>query len=139
MKIQTRLAVVVVALCATLSPALADPWLDNYADALKTAKEENKKVLVDFTGSDWCGWCIKIDKDVFSKPGFRTYAKKNLVLVKVDFPERKKLSEAVQKQNNELQKKYGVEGFPTLVLLDSDGKEIGRKVGYVEGGPQGVY
>jgi len=117
------------------SSIFAAEWLDNYDEALKLAKSENKKVLVNFTGSDWCGWCIKLDKETFQKPEFDTFAKENLVLLKIDFPQRKQLSDEVKKQNDALQGKYGVEGFPTLVLLDNDGKEVLRKVGYLPGGP----
>jgi protein disulfide-isomerase len=110
-------------------------WLTDLPAAQAKAKKENKHVLLDFTGSDWCGWCIKLNKEVFSKPEFAEYAKKNLVLVEVDFPQRKKLSAAQTKANNALQTKYDIEGFPTLVILDSEGKLAG-KMGYVPGGPK---
>ena len=98
-------------------------WQTDYKAALEQAAKTDRPVLLDFTGSDWCGWCIKLDKETFSQPEFKTFAEKNLVLVK--------------KQNEELQKKFGVDGFPTLVLLDSKGKEITRNVGYLAGGPKG--
>lgn len=75
-------------------------WLTDAAKAQAQAKAEKKLVLLDFTGSDWCGWCIKLNKEVFSKPEFAEYAKKNLVLVEVDFPRRKKLSPAQNKANH---------------------------------------
>src|SRR4029453_9987213 len=110
-------------------------WLTDAAKAQTQAKAEKKLVLLDFTGSDWCGWCIKLNKEVFSKPEFAEYAKKNLVLVEVDFPRRKKLSDALAKANGALQSKYDIEGYPTLVILDANGKLAG-KMGYVAGGPK---
>jgi protein disulfide-isomerase len=110
-------------------------WTDDYEKAVAQAKEEKKIVLVDFTGSDWCGWCIKLDKEVFAKPAFKTYAKEKLVLVEIDFPQGKKLPRKKEEANEALQQKYGVEGFPTVVVLDSEGKKIGE-LGYVKGGPE---
>ncbi len=110
-------------------------WGDNYEKALAQAKAENKAVLLDFTGSDWCGWCIKMVDETLSKKEFTDYAAKNLVLVEVDFPNKKKLSDETKKQNAELQTKFDAKGFPTFVLVDKDGKELGKQVGYVKGGP----
>ena len=87
MKNSRSLLASLLALAFTASAfAGGEGWSDNYAKALAQAKAEKKLVLVDFTGSDWCGWCIKLDKEVFSKPEFKTYAKENLVLVELDFP-----------------------------------------------------
>jgi protein disulfide-isomerase len=112
------------------------PWTTDLPKALEQAKAENKIVLLDFTGSDWCVWCIKFDDDVLSQPEFASYSKTNLVMVMLDFPNVKKQSEALKKSNQELQAKFKVDGFPTYVALTSDGKEIGRQVGYLAGGPQ---
>jgi thioredoxin-related protein len=112
------------------------PWATDLPKALEQAKTENKIVLLDFTGSDWCIWCMKFDNDVLSKPEFAAYAKTNLVMVMLDFPQAKKQSDALKKSNRELQKKFSVDGFPTYVVLNSDGKEIGRQVGYLAGGPE---
>jgi len=101
-------------------------WQTDLAKAQAQAKKENKLVMLDFTGSDWCGWCIKLHAEVFSKPEFEEYAKKNLVLVEVDFPRRKKLSEEQQKANNALQEKYKIQGYPTIIVLDEDGKQVGQ-------------
>jgi len=122
--------------CATLAVRAEElKWLTDAKKAQEQAKVEKKLVLLDFTGSDWCGWCIKLQKEVFSKPQFAEYAKKSLVLVEVDFPRRKKLSEEQQKANMALQEKYKIQGYPTIVVLDGDGKKIGE-LGYVEGGPK---
>ena len=110
-------------------------WSTNYEKALAQAKAENKAVLLDFTGSDWCGWCIKMVKDTLSQREFIDYAAKNLVLVEVDFPNKKEVPAETKKQNEELQKKFEVKGFPTFLLLDKEGKEIGRQRGYLAGGP----
>jgi protein disulfide-isomerase len=112
------------------------PWATDLPKVLEQAKAENKTVLLDFTGSDWCVWCIKFDDDVLSKPEFASYAKTNLVMVLLDFPNAKKQSESVKKTNKDLQEKFKVDGFPTYVALTPDGKEIGRQVGYLSGGPQ---
>ncbi len=108
-------------------------WHTDLAKAQALAKAEKKIVMVDFTGSDWCGYCIKLDKEVFSTPEFAAYAAKNLVLVTIDFPRKNPLPEAQAKANNALKAKYDVSGFPTLVLLNPDGKEVGRQVGYESG------
>src|SRR5213593_3012649 len=83
-------------------------WLTDLPKAQAQAKKENKLVMLDFTGSDWCGWCIKLNKEVFSKSEFAEYAKKNLVLVEVDFPRRKAQSADQKKANEALQGKYNV-------------------------------
>jgi protein disulfide-isomerase len=112
------------------------PWQTDLPKALEQAKTENKIALLDFTGSDWCGWCIRFDKEVFATSQFKEYADKNLVLVELDFPNNKPQSAELKKANAELKEKYKIEGYPTLVVLDKDGKELGRQVGYSEGGPK---
>ncbi|MBR4075578.1 MAG: thioredoxin family protein [Lentisphaeria bacterium] len=118
---------------AVIAKVKQGDWLENYAEALAAAKQLKRPVLIDFTGSDWCGWCIRLDREVFSQKAFIKYAKRDLVLLKLDFPQRKKLSEALQKQNRELAKKFGIRGFPTIVIVDAEGKEIAR-TGYQRGG-----
>ena len=110
-------------------------WLTDLPKAQEQAKAEKKLVMLDFTGSDWCGWCIKLNKEVFSQPEFSDYAKKNLVLVEVDFPRNKPQSEAQKKANTDLQAKYSVEGYPTIIVLDSNGKKVGE-LNYEPGGPK---
>jgi len=111
-------------------------WQTDYAAAKSAATQQNKYMLLDFTGSDWCPYCIQMDKEVFAKPVFSTFAGQKLILVKLDFPRKANQSAAEKSQNQELAKKYSIEGFPTYVLLDPSGKEIRRQVGYLEGGPQ---
>ena len=123
-------------LALTSSAALAAAgWDDDYDKALAQAKTEKKMVLLDFTGSDWCGWCIKLDKEVFSKPEFKTYAKENLVLVEVDFPQGKRQAKKLKEQNEKLKGEFGIKGFPTIIVLNSEGKQVGQ-LGYMEGGPK---
>ena len=111
----------------------AKDWETDLKKATATAKKSGKYKLVNFTGSDWCGWCIKLDKQVFDKSEFKRYAKKNLIMVKLDFPRRNKLSKKLQKQNDELMKKYAVRGFPTILILNSEGEQV-SKTGYKAGG-----
>jgi thioredoxin-related protein len=113
-------------------------WLTSVPDAQAQAKKENKLVLMDFTGSDWCSWCKKLDAEVFSKTEFADYAKKNLVLVQVDFPNNKEQSADLKKANQALQEKYKVNGFPTLIVINGDGKIVWQQVGYLAGGPPAV-
>jgi thioredoxin-related protein len=117
---------------ASLASA-GEGWLTDFEAAQKLAAEKNLPILVDFSGSDWCGWCIKLDNEVFSQPKFKTYATENLVLFLADFPNSKPQSAEVKKQNSELSEKYGVRGFPTVLLLKADGAVINR-TGYQAGG-----
>jgi protein disulfide-isomerase len=110
-------------------------WFTDLPKAQEQAKADKKLVMLDFTGSDWCGWCIKLNKEVFSQPEFADYAKKNLVLVEVDFPRNKPQSDALKKANEELQEKYKIEGYPTIIVLDSTGKKLGE-LSYEPGGPK---
>ena len=111
-------------------------WLTDLPKAQEQARKEKKMVLMNFTGSDWCGWCMKLKAEVFATKEFGEYATKNLVLVEVDFPRRKKLSAEQKKANEALQNKYRAEGFPTVVVLDSTGKEVWKQRGYLPGGPK---
>jgi len=108
-------------------------WYTNMAEAQKAAEESDRPILVNFTGSDWCRWCIALSGEVLSQQTFIDYAAKELVTLKIDFPRRKQLPEDEVRENNLLAGKYGVRGFPTLVLLDTEGKLIAR-TGYRKGG-----
>jgi thioredoxin-related protein len=126
---------------ATLKIGKAAPqndtlWQTNYKQALEQAAKQRKNILLHFTGSDWCPYCIQMDKEVLSKPEFETFAAENLVLVKLDFPRSKRLPPGEREQNNRLGQQFSIEGFPTYILLDSTGKEVKRQVGYLEGGPK---
>ncbi|MCE9609899.1 MAG: thioredoxin family protein [Chthoniobacter sp.] len=134
-KLLARFTLTLAAFAATTSFTLAAAgWDDDYDKALAQAKTEKKLVLLDFTGSDWCGWCIKLDKEVFSTPEFKSYAKDKLVLVEVDFPRGKQQAAKLKEQNAKLQKEFSIRGFPTIIVLDAEGKKVGQ-LGYMPGGP----
>ena len=109
-------------------------WLTDYKKAQEQAKTANKLVLLNFTGSDWCGWCIKMDRDVFSKPEFKDYASKNLVLLTIDFPRTKEQPVDLRRQNQELAARYNIEGFPTIIVLNGDGRKVWEYGGYFPDG-----
>jgi protein disulfide-isomerase len=109
-------------------------WIEDYDEALAMASVENKEVLINFSGSDWCGWCIKLEKEVFSKEEFLNYAKDNFILLKLDFPNSNKPSEEVQKVRQSIAQKYKVKGFPTILITDAKGV-VSAQTGYQAGGP----
>ncbi|HVI71783.1 MAG TPA: thioredoxin family protein [Pyrinomonadaceae bacterium] len=105
-------------------------WMTDLPKAQAKAKAEKKMVLVDFTGSDWCPPCKALHKNVLSSPEFLSYAKDNLVLVEIDFPRTKTQAPELKKANKELAKKHDISGYPTVVVFDSNGKELMKEVGY---------
>lgn len=131
----TALVAFLFAAFASAALAAPDGWKDDFDAAVKAANESGKHVLVDFTGSDWCGWCIRLTDEVFSKSAFKEFAEDKLILVKVDFPRGKEVPAEVMERNRELAQEYGVRGFPTIILLDSEGKEVAR-TGYRRGGAE---
>jgi len=135
-KLFSPIALVTLSLVLTGHFLQADDavWTTNYQKAVAQAKAEKKLVMLDFTGSDWCGWCMKLNKEVFSQAKFKEYAAKNLVLVEVDFPQQKPQTDDVKKQNAQLQDQFHIEGYPTIIVLNGDGKKVGE-LGYMEGGP----
>ena len=110
-------------------------WRNDFRGALQQAQADKKLLLLNFTGSDWCAWCIKFDAEVLSTPKFAAYADKKLELVKVDFPNHSTQSEELKAANAALKQAMHIEGFPTYILLNADGHELGRQVGYLKGGP----
>ena len=109
-------------------------WQENLEQALAQAKKENKAVLVNFTGSDWCIWCKRLTEEVFTKDEFENYANDNLILVKLDFPRKIEQSAETKLYNNNLAQKFGIQGFPTILLFNSTGKLV-LTTGYQPGGP----
>ena len=116
-------------------------WETNVTKAMAISNETKKPLLLFFTGSDWCGWCIRLQKEVLKTPEFALWAKENVVLVELDFPRRTPQSPEIKKQNEELQMAFGIQGFPTIILANATTKEgkvnfegIGS-TGYVAGGP----
>ena len=133
-----RLILFAAAACIFVSACFAraeSGWLNDYTKAQQEATTNNKFLLLDFTGSDWCGWCKKFDKEILSQPQFKDYARENLVLVEVDFPRAKPQSVELRKQNQELAQQYQVQGFPTIVVLNGNGQKIWQYDGYFPGGP----
>ena len=120
--------------CSSPEGGPGEGWTEDFDEAGKRAKETDRPLLLNFTGSDWCPPCMRLHKEVFDAPEFKTYAAENLVLVTVDFPRRRKLPAEVKKRNESLATKYGVNSFPTIIILDPSGKELDR-TGYVRGGP----
>jgi thioredoxin-related protein len=118
----------------SFSAVNAQNWLTNFDEAKQIAKQDGKKIVMSFQGSDWCAPCIKLDHEFFSKTEFLTYSKAHFVMLKVDFPRRKKnrLSKEQTKHNNNLAEKYNQKGnFPLVVVLNDEGKLVG-KTGYDE-------
>jgi thioredoxin-related protein len=131
-------SIVCAALMALIGTSLAggEGWTSGFEAAKKQAAESKKDLLIDFTGSDWCGWCIKLNDEVFKHDAFKDGVKDNFVLVELDFPKDKtKVSDEVRAQNEKLSEKYGIEGFPTILLTDEKGRPY-AKTGYQKGGPE---
>ena len=129
MKAITWLASMSVGIAALSASAFAtapEGWLTDVEEAVALAKKENKSVMLEFTGSDWCPPCIMLKKEVFSKPEFFEKASKNFILVYLDLPRG---NPEVRERNMPLAEEYAIEGYPTIVLLDSEGKEFTRFFG----------
>lgn len=116
-------------------------WQTDLNKAMEISKKSKKPLLLFFTGSDWCGWCIRLQKEVLKTPEFAKWAKDNVVLVELDFPRKTPQSPEIQKQNMELQQVFAVQGYPTVWFTKAtkkDGKlnfeQLGS-TGYVAGGP----
>jgi protein disulfide-isomerase len=117
-------------------------WHTDLNKAIELANKEKKPLMLFFTGSDWCGWCVKLQKEVFKQNEFKKWAEDNVILVEVDFPRANIQSEEVKAQNRNLQQQFGVRGYPTCWFVKADklkdGKvnftQLGSK-GYEAGGP----
>ena len=141
-----RLKMVVAAMCmaaavssyaAKVSKSVPKGWSEDFAAAQQTAQKENKLILLAFSGSDWCGWCVKMDKEVYSDKKFINKAKEKFVLVMIDTPRNKEiLTKLAQRQNPKLTAKYSVRGFPCSVVVKPNGEEVKRFGGYQKGGPE---
>ncbi len=120
---------------STYAPPGTGEWITSWEDAVKTSKATKRPIMMNFTGSDWCGWCIRLKEEVFSKPEFKQWAAQNVVLLELDFPRKKKLPPNLQTQNQQLSGRYRVSGYPSIIFADGDGNQIGQRYGYKEGGP----
>jgi thioredoxin-related protein len=129
-----RLLACLALFLSVLTLAAAEPvWLTDLNEGIKVAKAEKKAILVDFTGSDWCGWCIRLKKEVFDQKEFAAVTK-DFVLVELDYPQKKKQSAEEKNRNKSWAEKFAIEGFPTILLMDSNGEPFAQ-TGYQEGGP----
>ncbi len=119
--------------CAAALGAGSAEWLTDFEEAQRAARDAGRPVLINFTGSDWCGWCVRLKNEVFSRAEFQRYAAANLVLLEIDFPRRIEVPEEVLEVRRALAREYGVRGYPTILLVDAEGEVLGR-TGYRRGG-----
>ncbi len=136
------LFVFVFALHCLASQAQELKWHTNVNDAIALSAKEHKPIMLFFTGSDWCGWCIKLQNEVLQTPDFEKWAKANVILVELDYPRRTAQDLALKQQNDELMRAFSVKGFPTVFFanVETNGTLINFKglgqTGYVAGGPK---
>src|ERR1043165_9933585 len=137
--IRSRIRALVLLLVASVAIGThahaADEWLIKYDEAIAAAKKSGRPILADFTGSDWCGWCIRLKQEVFDTKDFKAWAAENAILLELDFPRAKPQDAAIKAKNRELAQAHGIQGYPTILILDADGKKIGE-LGYMPGGPK---
>lgn len=123
----------ILAGCTSQALKYDSDWLTDFEAARQQSEATGRPILIDFTGSDWCHFCILLNNEVFSEEAFKAFAAEHLVLLKIDFPRQNPLPEDVAAANRELAMKYGIRGYPTIILADKDGKEFAR-TGYRRGG-----
>ncbi|TDO78193.1 protein disulfide-isomerase [Flavobacterium chryseum] len=116
-------------------------WYTDVKEAITVSNKENKPMLMFFTGSDWCGWCIRLQNEVLKTTEFQKWASDNVILVELDYPRRTPQAPEIKSQNNELQQAFGIQGFPTVFFTSAESKDgkinfkgLGQ-TGYVAGGP----
>ena len=143
MKMKNSLVIILFLISVNVSSAQELTWTNSLDKAVEVSNKEHKPIMLFFTGSDWCGWCKRLQAEVFEKPEFKEWATKNVVLMEVDFPRRVPLSPELQAQNGALQQFFQVQGYPTIWLVNAtrqaDGKLNFEKLGqtgYVAGGPE---
>jgi len=137
MKNRLLTLVAVFAAALTLTAGGKEDWHTDFDQAMKVAKEEKKVLMVEFHGSDWCPPCMKLNKEVLSTDAFKGIAESSLILVNADFPRKTALPEEQQAHNEGLAKRFGIRGFPTVVLINHKGEELDRVVGFPRGGLDG--
>ncbi|PKA83509.1 thioredoxin-related protein [Ulvibacter sp. MAR_2010_11] len=133
-----KLLIIFTILIAGTLPTYAQEWVTDITVAKQQASENNYPIVLVFQGSDWCAPCIKLDREIWSTPEFKEYAKNHFVMLQADFPKKKKnvLPEALQQKNNSLAQKYNPQGiFPFVVVLDKNGKKLGE-TGYIKTSPK---
>ena len=129
-----KILTAVLLFCAVILGATApEGWLTDFDQAKTLAQKQNKKIMLLFTGSDWCGWCIKLNKDVLSKSDFNRIARKHFVLLYLDSPHKKPMPAAQEQYNQQIRRKLRLGGgVPTAVIMDPNGNQIGRIGGYAK-------
>ena len=139
---QKSLLILLFLFSATVGLAQEATWTNSLDKAVEISNKDHKPILLFFTGSDWCGWCKRLEAEVFEKPEFKEWATKNVVLMEVDFPRRVPLSPDLQAQNGALQQFFQVQGYPTIWLVNATRQQDGKlnfeklgSTGYVPGGP----
>jgi thioredoxin-related protein len=140
MKHMKKLSIITLLVGLLLGAATAsagNDWLNDYDQAMTKAKSEGKFLLVKFHGSDWCPPCIKLDKEVLATSELKSLADQALVLVDADFPRKSKLPEDQQARNEALARKFEIQAFPTVLIIDGEGKVLDKMVGYPRGGLDG--
>ena len=121
-----------------VSKSVPKGWGEDFKAAQKQAEKEGKYMLLAFSGSDWCGWCVKMDREIYSDKKFVRQAKRDFVLVMIDSPRDKTiLSPLAAEQNRDIVRKFGIRGYPCSILAKPDGSEVKRFSGYQSGGPEG--
>ena len=123
---------IITAICMPASAGVND-WETNFKCALTKAKENSKYILLNFSGSDWCVYCKKLDKEVFNNKNFQEYARNNFICVVLDFPSAKQQNQKLKDQNKALAERYRIRGYPTIVILSPNGKLV-KKTGYLPDG-----
>jgi protein disulfide-isomerase len=125
---------IAILLTSTVLSIAGDAWLTDWEVVKAKSKTENKPILINLTGSDWCASCVKIKKEVFSQEAFRKFAAENLILMEADFPQKTEQSAELKKQNAELEKRYFNDGYPSIFLLDAEGNKLSEDLGDHKGG-----
>ncbi|MBR1978687.1 MAG: thioredoxin family protein [Akkermansia sp.] len=120
-----RNTLLIAAMATMIAPAFAAEWISDFDAAKAKAAQENKAILADFTGSDWCGWCIRLRQSVLDTPAFEAYAKDKFVLAEIDVPQAPKLSPEQMQKNRLLCEQYNIQGFPTILVMDAEGRVMG--------------
>ena len=125
-----------IVFAVSISAFASEGWLVDFEKAKAQAATEKKAILMDFTGSDWCTWCIRLRKEVFETEAFKKAAPNGFVLLELDYPQdQSKVSKPIQEQNEKLQQAYAITGYPTILLTDATGRPFAR-TGYEKGGPE---
>lgn len=130
----TLRSLALLVISASLALAGSEGWLTDWEAAKAKSKAEKKPILLNLTGSDWCGWCIKLEKEVLSQKAFKDFAAENLILMEADFPKKKEQAAELKKQNKALEKDYLQGGYPTMFLVDAEGRKLSDDLGELKGG-----